>query len=134
MKDVNYKSIFFRFLKEKRLYEKWLGKVKQGSWKHRVDLIFKFVKPPEYIAKTICDNYYHYNNQEESYLFREFLNVDFEWRILCYELNKEYKKNLKDFINSEYYKRLPYDSERNHLKKKYEFLKLNEDESLKYLD
>ena len=39
MKDVNYKSIFFRFLKEKRLYEKWLGKVKQGSWKHRVDLI-----------------------------------------------------------------------------------------------
>ena len=30
-------------------------KVKQGSWKHRVDLMFKFVKPPEYIAKTICD-------------------------------------------------------------------------------
>ena len=77
MKDVNYKSIFFRFLKEKRLYEKWLGKVKQGSWKHRVDLMFNFVKPPEYIAKTICDNYYHYNNQEESYLFREFLNVEF---------------------------------------------------------
>lgn len=134
MKDVNYKSIFFRFLKEKRLYEKWLGKVKQGSWKHRVDLMFKFVKPPEYIAKTISDSYYHYSNQEESYLFRDFLNVDFEWRILCYELNKEYKKNLKDFINSEYYKRLPYDSDRNHLKKKYEFLKLNEDESLKYLD
>lgn len=134
MKDVNYKSIFFRFLKEKRLYEKWLEKVKQGSWKHRVDLMFKFVKPPEYIAKTICDNYYHYSNQEESYLFREFLYVDFEWRILCYELNKEYKKNLKDFINSEYYKRLPYDNERNHLKKKYEFLKLNEDESLKYLE
>lgn len=133
MKDVNYKSIFFRFLKEKRLYEKWLVKVKQGSWKHRVDLMFKFVKPPEYIAKTICDNCYPYSNQEESYLFREFLNVDFEWRILCYELNKEYKKNLKDFINSEYYKRLPYNSERNHLKKKYEFLKLNEDESLKYL-
>ena len=132
MKDVNYKSIFFRFLKEKRLYEKWLEKVKQSSWKHRVDLMFKFVKPPEYIAKTICDNYYSYSNQEESYLFGDFLCADFEWRILCYELNKEYKKNLKDFINSQYYKRLPYNS--NHLKKKYKFLKLNEDESLKYLD
>lgn len=132
MKNVNYKSIFFRFLKEKRLYEKWLEKVKQGSWKHRVDLMFKYIKPPEYIAKTICDNYYSYSNQEESYLFSDFLCADFEWRILCYELNKEYKQNLKDFINSQYYKRLPYNS--NHLKKKYDFLKLNEDESLKYLE
>ena len=119
---IDYKQIFIRFLKEKHMYQKWLDIVKKNSWKHNPTLLFKFTKPPLFIQNSICEpSYLDERERTDEYgkIFRDFTLIDFEWRVICYNLSKLYLKELSKYVNSSYF---IYVDSSSPLRRKYDYL------------
>ena len=121
-----YKRFFIRFLKDSDLYEKWVSHMKIGAWKHMIYRFFAMVHPCMYLMRSFCEfnSWLTRNNDVSGEWIRDMINLDFEWRVICYELDKNNEEYLRNFVNSKYFSR-QYIADIN-LMDKYKFL-LNEE-------
>lgn len=95
--NINYKKLFIRFLKEKQFYEKWNSLIRYGRWKNIYDMFFDIVRPHKFIEVSFTDDYCNTRK------IKDIINLDFEWRIILYELDNDNKMYLIEFINSRYF-------------------------------
>ena len=106
---INYPKIFFRFLKEHDIYEDFIFLMGSNSWRKVQKDFFRFVDPINYISSSFCDgSRYTSFGEDMSYLGYEHLipkliPCDFEWKILCYRLDENYRYGIEDFIKSRYF-------------------------------
>ena len=117
-----YKTFFLRLLKEYGLYEIWIKHMKIGSWKHMIYKFFATVHPCMYLMRSFCDFKSWADNEyvEDSAWIRDMINLDFEWRVICYELDNDNDEYLRNFVNSRYFS-TQYIADIN-LLEKYKFL------------
>lgn len=104
MKKHNYKKIFIRFLKEKKLYHIWLRIMKTSSWKNANGLFFKVVDEPFYICNAFNEFNATYDYDFiDGNILKDLVKADFEWKIIITTLDNKNEKHLINFVNSQYF-------------------------------